>query len=116
MPTLLVSCTDLLLVSIFLYRIQVFKHGAFEIWNIILDSRKPLSIIGYWSLPQVYCVCFVVMENDDARELPIAIHHHEDLIHANHSALLIVSSKISEMEQACITQNANIMSILLQQK
>jgi hypothetical protein len=56
------------------------------------------------------------MDNGDVQELHRVMCHHKDLIHANHSTLLTISSKITEIEQVCTTQTANIMSILVHQK
>jgi hypothetical protein len=56
------------------------------------------------------------MENEDIKEIQWVLWRNEDIIQANNSALMVISSKITEIEQAYITHNANIMSLIFLQK
>jgi hypothetical protein len=56
------------------------------------------------------------MESDDLKEFKQFLHRHEEISQANSSALLVISSKVAELEQASITHNANYLNLLLLQK
>lgn len=56
------------------------------------------------------------MENNDLKELRWVLHMQEEINQANSGALLIIFSKIVELEQVRITQNANYMNLLLLKK
>jgi hypothetical protein len=53
------------------------------------------------------------MDNLDWKEIHRILRRHEEITQANCSALMHISSKITELEQASITNTANIMNLLL---
>jgi hypothetical protein len=76
-------------------------------------SSPPNLFLGFVS---VESTIKIIMENNDVREIRKVLCMHEEMNQANNSALMIISSKITELEQANATHSANIMSLLLLQK
>jgi hypothetical protein len=56
------------------------------------------------------------MDNPDWKEIHRILRRHEEITQANSSALMHISSKITELEQAHVTNITNIMNLLLIQK
>jgi hypothetical protein len=52
------------------------------------------------------------MDNIDIKEVRQVLHMHEDINQASSSPLMLISSKIIELEQASTTHSANITSLL----
>jgi hypothetical protein len=53
------------------------------------------------------------MDNLDWKEIHRILCRHEEITHANNNAFMHISSKITKLEQANITNTANIMNLLL---
>jgi hypothetical protein len=49
-------------------------------------------------------------------EFKRVLHRHEEIAQANNSAILVITSKVEELEQSCISHNANFSILLLSQK
>jgi hypothetical protein len=64
----------------------------------------------------MYFLCGIVMDNVERKEVKKFLQWHEEIIQANNSAFLHISSKMTELEHANTTNVANIMNLLLQQK
>jgi len=56
------------------------------------------------------------MDNPEWKEAQKIIRWNEEIIQANNSALLHISSKITDLEKSSIINVANIMNLLLLQK
>lgn len=50
------------------------------------------------------------MVSDDLRELKKVRHRHEEINQANNSTILVLSSKVEELEQSITTQSANFVN------
>jgi hypothetical protein len=59
---------------------------------------------------------WAIIESDNLREIKKVLHRHEKVTQANNIALLILSSKVEELEDSCENQNDNLLSLLLTQK
>jgi hypothetical protein len=58
----------------------------------------------------------IYMDNLEWKEVQKILRRHEEITQANNNALLHISSKITKLEQASISNAANIMNLLLPQK
>jgi len=56
------------------------------------------------------------IDNKYIKEIQQILHWHEDIIDTNKGALMIISSKITKIEQVNTTHNANIMRLILLHK
>jgi hypothetical protein len=56
------------------------------------------------------------MENPDNKEFRKILRRHEEVTQANSRVLMLISSKLEELEQASNLHNANVMVLILQQK
>jgi hypothetical protein len=105
------------------------RHSYNAIGTLISDLKRTISVyviqiesvsrkfgLSHWSLSQVSLSELCNMDRGDIQEIRRVVHRREELIQANRSAILFVSYKASEIEQAFINQNTNAVSILEHQK
>jgi hypothetical protein len=59
---------------------------------------------------------WAVIESDDLHEIKKVFHRHEEVTQTNTIALLVLSSKVAELEHSCANQSDNLLSLLLTQK
>jgi hypothetical protein len=51
------------------------------------------------------------MASEDLREFKRVLHKHEEITQANNNTILVVSSKVAELEQSITTQSANFLNL-----